>query len=50
MAEMAELTIDGKLYELPIIVGSEGERAIDISKLRSQSGVITLDPGYANMT
>ncbi len=48
MAEMAELRIDGKTYELPIIEGSEGERAIDISKLRNQSGVITLDPGYAN--
>ncbi len=48
MAEMAELRIDGKKYELPIIVGSEGERAIDISKLRGQSGYITLDPGYAN--
>jgi len=48
MAEMAELRIDGKTYELPIIEGSEGERAIDISKLRGQSGCITLDPGYAN--
>ncbi|MFP8881853.1 MAG: citrate synthase [Myxococcota bacterium] len=48
MAEMAELQIDGKTYELPIIEGSEGERAIDISKLRNLSGVITLDPGYAN--
>ncbi len=48
MAEMAELRIDGKKYELPIIVGSEGERAIDITKLRGQSGYITLDPGYAN--
>jgi len=48
MAGNAELQIDGKTYELPIIVGSEGERAIDISKLRSQSGYITLDPGYAN--
>jgi citrate synthase len=48
MAGKAELQIEGKTYELPIIVGSEGERAIDISKLRGQSGYITLDPGYAN--
>jgi len=48
MAETAKLLIDGKTYELPIVEGSEGERAIDISNLRKQSGVITLDPGYAN--
>jgi citrate synthase len=34
--------------ELPIVTGSEGERAIDIGKLRSSTGYITLDPGYAN--
>lgn len=44
----AELKIDGKSYELPIIEGSENEKAVDISKLRSQSGYITLDPGFKN--
>ena len=44
----AVLTIDGKEYELPIITGSEGEKAIDISKLRQSTGHITIDPGYAN--
>lgn len=34
--------------ELPMIVGTEGERAIDIRKLRGKTGVITFDPGYAN--
>src|SRR6516164_17725 len=48
MDEMARLEIDGKTYELPIVTGTEGERAIDIGKLRDQSGVITLDPGYKN--
>src|SRR5210317_992463 len=48
MFDIAELKIDGKVYELPIVVGSENEKAIDISKLRAQSGVITLDPGYKN--
>ncbi len=48
MAETAQLRIGDKILELPIIEGSEGERAIDISKLRSDAGVITLDPGYAN--
>ncbi len=44
----AVLTIDGKNYELPIIVGSEGERAIDIRNLRKSTGLITVDPGLAN--
>ncbi|HXV36330.1 MAG TPA: citrate synthase [Myxococcota bacterium] len=48
MAETAELRIGDRILELPIVEGSEGERAIDISALRSQAGVITLDPGYAN--
>ncbi len=48
MGENAVLVIDGKSYELPLVVGSEGERAIDISKLRAATGCITLDDGYAN--
>ena len=48
MAEKAELRVGDQTIELPIIVGSEGERAIDISSLRSSTGYITLDPGYAN--
>lgn len=45
----AKLTYEGTDYELPIVEGSEGERALDISKLRSETGgVITLDNGYAN--
>ncbi|NBW87243.1 MAG: citrate (Si)-synthase, partial [Planctomycetia bacterium] len=35
-------------HDLPVIVGTEGERAIDIAKLRSQTGLITLDEGYVN--
>ena len=37
-----------KEYQLPLMEGSEGEKAIDISKLRQETGLITLDPGYAN--
>jgi citrate synthase len=48
MSKTATLEIDGKKFELPIIVGSENEVAIDINKLRDLSGVITLDPGYKN--
>lgn len=44
----AMLTLDGKNYELPTLIGVEGEKAIDISKLRSQSGYVTLDEGYGN--
>ena len=45
---VAKLELDGKTYELPILTGSEGERAIDISKLRDTTGYITLDDGYSN--
>ncbi|NLX05376.1 MAG: citrate synthase [Phycisphaerae bacterium] len=48
MAEMAVLTIGDKRIELPVVRGTEGEVAIDISQLRNQMGVITLDPGYGN--
>ena len=48
MSKTAELTIDGKTYALPIFTGTENEVAIDIGKLRDQSGVVTLDPGYKN--
>ena len=48
MPNSAEIKIDDKSYELPVIEGSENEIAVDISKLRGQSGVITLDPGYKN--
>ena len=48
MEEKARLTIDGKTYELPLVCGTEGERAIDISRLRQETGLITLDTGYPN--
>jgi citrate synthase len=48
MGQTAKLIVDGKTYELPIVVGTEGERGLDISKLRQETGLITLDPGYAN--
>jgi len=44
----AKLLLDGKEYELPVFKGSEDEVAVDISKLRAQSGAITFDPGYGN--
>ena len=44
----AELTIEGKTYSLPIIKGTEGEKAIDIRNLRQETDHITLDSGYMN--
>src|SRR3954471_24402227 len=44
----AKLLWNGKEIELPVIRGSEDELAIDISKLRAQTGLITLDYGYMN--
>jgi citrate synthase len=48
MSETAQLKIGDKTYDLPVIEGSEGEKAIDISKLRDQTGYVTLDIGYKN--
>ena len=42
------LTHDGKTFEFPLTVGSEKEGGIDIGKLRSGSGLVTLDPGFVN--
>ena len=45
---VARLTLDDQEHEFPVIVGSEGELAIHSQALRSQTGAITLDPGYGN--
>ena len=47
-SKKAELLFDGKTYEIPVTVGSENEHALDISKLRSESGLITIDRGFKN--
>jgi citrate synthase len=46
--EMARLILGGKEYQLPVVVGTEGEKAFDISSLRKATGYITLDKGYEN--
>jgi citrate synthase len=43
-----ELKIDNATLELPVVVGTEDERGIDIGKLRAQTGYVTLDPAYMN--
>ncbi|MBK25025.1 MAG: citrate (Si)-synthase [Halobacteriovorax sp.] len=48
MSEFAKLELDGKTYELPVITGTEGEKAIDIRALRGTTGYVTLDSGYGN--
>ena len=48
MADTAELRIGDKTLSLEVLEGSEGERAIDIRALRSETGLITFDPGYGN--
>jgi citrate synthase len=48
MSKTVEIIIDGKSYTLPVIVGSEGETAVDISDLLDKAKIITLDPGYKN--
>jgi citrate synthase len=48
MSDQAELTVDGKNYTLPIVTGTEGERAIDIARLRSETGLTALDPAFGN--
>lgn len=48
MNNQAKLELDGKCYTLPIVVGTEAEKAVDISALRAQSSYITLDEGYGN--
>lgn len=48
MSEIAKLELDGKVYEFPVIEGTENEKAIDISALRAKTGYITIDSGFKN--
>jgi citrate synthase len=48
MDKHARLIIDDNEYSLPVVLGSEGEKALDITQLRNQTGYITLDSGYMN--
>ncbi len=48
MSEKAELHYKGNVYQLPVITGSQNEEALDISRLRADSGLITLDKGFKN--
>ena len=48
MSNTAKLELSDRAIQIPIIEGTEGERALDVSRLRAQTGFITLDPGYVN--
>jgi citrate synthase len=48
MSDSAKLFYKGQEFEFPVIVGTENEPAIDIAKLRSDTGLITLDSGFKN--
>ena len=47
-SETAKLILEGKEYTLPVVRGTEGEKAVDITALRKATGYITLDKGYEN--
>ena len=48
MEDYVTLTYGDNRYKLPVITGTEGEKAIDITSLRAETGFITMDPGFAN--
>ena len=48
MAEVAKLELNGKTYELPVVVGTEGQVGLDISRFYKESGAVMLDDGYGN--
>jgi citrate synthase len=47
-SEVAKLSYNGSTTDLDVIIGTEGEKGVDIGKLRDKTGLITLDPGYGN--
>ena len=48
MSEKARIEVQGRTVEVPLIIGSENEVALDITNLRKETGAITLDPGFVN--
>jgi citrate synthase len=48
MSDKLTINYGGQQYEIPLLQGTEGERAIDIRKLRAKTGLVTFDPGYGN--
>ncbi|RLA10960.1 MAG: citrate (Si)-synthase [Gammaproteobacteria bacterium] len=46
--EQVTFEIEGNRYDFPVVTGSEGEKAVDIGKLRATTGYVTLDPAFVN--
>ncbi|MBR7155273.1 MAG: citrate (Si)-synthase, partial [Lentisphaeria bacterium] len=46
--DSAVLKFQGREIPLPVIVGTEGDKGLDISRLRSETGLVALDPGFMN--
>ena len=46
--EFVVLKIGDREIQLPVVTGTEGEKAFDITQLRKQTGFITIDPGFMN--
>ncbi len=44
----ARLSVNGKELALPMVEGTDGESAIDVSRLRAETGLVAFDPGYGN--
>ena len=48
MSKLATIEVEGKKFEFPLVEGTENELGIDIKKLRTETGLVTLDPGFKN--
>jgi citrate synthase len=48
VSDKAELKLGATTFEAPVLVGSEGEKALDIQQLRNKTGLVTLDPAFMN--
>ena len=48
MTDPAKILLDGQSIDLPVIIGTENEKGIDVTRLQATTGYLTLDPGYAN--
>lgn len=48
MKQLSTLHVDDQTTALPVVAGTEGERVLDVTTLRAQTGLTTFDPGYVN--
>jgi citrate synthase len=48
VTDRAQLNVNGTNIDLPVVEGTEGEKAVDIAQLRAKTGYVTLDPAFMN--